>query len=268
MSSRTGCLICGAPLHYFQQERELECALCHRKFPANASCEAGHFVCDECHARRGLEVIREACGKSTSRNPITLMQEIMGNPFLYMHGPEHHVLVGAALLTAYRNCGGELDLPQALSAMEERGKPDPRRGLRLLRLLRRGGVHGHLRQHRHRRHPAGGGELGPGQLHDRQGPGAHRRPGRSPVLQAGLLHRHPGRRGVCPGAPGGDHGGAGGSGVHLLPGKCPVPGPPVPLQPGHIISNRDSKYSFFLLYLSFPGAYNSLRFGVDADADP
>ena len=79
MSSRTGCLICGAPLHYFQQERELECALCHRKFPANASCEAGHFVCDECHARRGLEVIREACGKSASRDPITLMQEIMEN---------------------------------------------------------------------------------------------------------------------------------------------------------------------------------------------
>mgnify|MGYP000406186255 CR=1 FL=1 len=98
MSGRTGCLICGAPLHYFQQERELECALCHRKFPANASCEAGHFVCDECHARRGLEVIREACGKSASRDPITLMQEIMENPFLYMHGPEHHVLVGAALL--------------------------------------------------------------------------------------------------------------------------------------------------------------------------
>ncbi len=125
MSSRTGCLICGAPLHYFQQERELECALCHRKFPANASCEAGHFVCDECHTRRGLEVIREACGKSASRDPITLMQEIMENPFLYMHGPEHHVLVGAALLTAYHNCGGDIDLPQALSAMEERGKQIP-----------------------------------------------------------------------------------------------------------------------------------------------
>ena len=125
MSSRTGCLICGAPLHYFQQERELECVLCHRKFPANASCEAGHFVCDECHARRGLEVIREACLQSTSHDPITLMQEIMENPFLYMHGPEHHVLVGAALLTAYQNAGGRLDLESALREMYSRGKAVP-----------------------------------------------------------------------------------------------------------------------------------------------
>ena len=125
MSSRTGCLICGAPLHYFQQERELECVLCHRKFPANASCEAGHFVCDECHARRGLEVIREACLQSTSHDPITLMQEIMENPFLYMHGPEHHVLVGAALLTAWHNSGGQGDFPAALAELARRGEQVP-----------------------------------------------------------------------------------------------------------------------------------------------
>lgn len=39
-----------------------------------------------------------------------------------MHGPEHHVLVGSALLTVYKNCGGSIDLEEALSLMEQRGK--------------------------------------------------------------------------------------------------------------------------------------------------
>jgi hypothetical protein len=28
---------------------------------------------------------------------------LMAMPFCHMHGPEHHVMVGAALLTAYHN---------------------------------------------------------------------------------------------------------------------------------------------------------------------
>ena len=39
-----------------------------------------------------------------------------------MHGPEHHVMVGSALLVAYKNAGGEIDLPEALLEMMNRGK--------------------------------------------------------------------------------------------------------------------------------------------------
>ena len=42
-----------------------------------------------------------------------------------MHGPEHHVMVGSALLTAYKNAGGKIDLPKALSEMQARGKKVP-----------------------------------------------------------------------------------------------------------------------------------------------
>jgi len=31
-----------------------------------------------------------------------------------MHGPEHHGRIGAALLTAYKNAGGIIDLPSAM----------------------------------------------------------------------------------------------------------------------------------------------------------
>lgn len=53
------------------------------------------------------------------------MMEIMEDPYIYMHGPEHHILVGAALLTAYKNCGGELDFPAALAEMKEREAGTP-----------------------------------------------------------------------------------------------------------------------------------------------
>ena len=49
----------------------------------------------------------------------------MDEPFCHMHGPEHHVMVGAALLTAYHNAGGEIDLKKALQEMISRGRQVP-----------------------------------------------------------------------------------------------------------------------------------------------
>lgn len=119
------CLICGKPLIYSETARELECSICHRKFRSHASCEDGHYVCDHCHAEKGIRTIMEYCLSTTSGNPVQIMQEIMEDPYIYMHGPEHHILVGAALLTAFHNCGGEIDLEQALNEMKERGSQYP-----------------------------------------------------------------------------------------------------------------------------------------------
>ena len=65
------------------------------------------------------------CMQSSSRNPIAMMQEMMEDPYIHMHGPEHHVMVGAALLCAYRNSGGEIELEEALGKMKERGAKYP-----------------------------------------------------------------------------------------------------------------------------------------------
>ena len=90
-----------------------------------ACCEDGHYVCDECHEKKGLEAIKRVCLHSDSRDPIAITREIMEDPYVYMHGPEHHVMVGAALLTAYRNAGGEIDLEKAMAEMFNRGKQYP-----------------------------------------------------------------------------------------------------------------------------------------------
>ena len=65
------------------------------------------------------------CLSETSRNPIEILRKLMALPFCHMHGPEHHVLVGSALLTAYKNAGGKIDLEKALLEMQERGKNVP-----------------------------------------------------------------------------------------------------------------------------------------------
>ena len=122
---RGACLICGADLVYFQEAKEMTCVFCGKRELSHASCKDGHYVCDACHARKGIEAVMRECQTTKSRNPIEIMQKIMADPYIYMHGPEHHVMAGAALLVAYHNSGGEVDLDWALAEMKERGGQVP-----------------------------------------------------------------------------------------------------------------------------------------------
>ncbi len=121
----TGCLVCGAPLEYLQSQIEMECTYCHKTFMSNARCVNGHFICDSCHEQMGLRVIEDICRHTDSKDPVAIMKKIILSPYIYMHGPEHHVLVGSALLAAYKNAGGELDLDAALEEMRNRGSQVP-----------------------------------------------------------------------------------------------------------------------------------------------
>ena len=94
-----GCLICGSPLEYLQEDELMTCALCGKKEPSKARCVKGHYVCNECHTR-GLDTIVAVCLGSESRNPLEILETMMNMQFCHMHGPEHHVMVGAALLPA------------------------------------------------------------------------------------------------------------------------------------------------------------------------
>ena len=68
------------------------------------------------------------CLAETSRNPIEILEKLMSQPDCPMHGPTHHVLVGAALLTAYNNClpdSARLDMEEALAEVKRRGEQVP-----------------------------------------------------------------------------------------------------------------------------------------------
>ncbi|MCR4819214.1 MAG: hypothetical protein K5841_09695 [Fretibacterium sp.] len=74
---------------------------------------------------KGVDVIIGLCLHESSKNPIEIIRKMMAEPFCHMHGPEHHIMVGAALLTAYRNAGGKTDLGADLLEMQNRGGQVP-----------------------------------------------------------------------------------------------------------------------------------------------
>jgi len=71
------------------------------------------------------EKIIEKCLLETSTNPVEILINIARNGFIRIHGPEHHILDGAALLTAFYNAGGNIDLEKSLEELARRGLQMP-----------------------------------------------------------------------------------------------------------------------------------------------
>lgn len=67
----TGCVVCGRPLVYSGRTQERECCVCHRVLPSDAVCEAGHFVCDDCHSGGGAALLA-FLQDSRERDPVKL----------------------------------------------------------------------------------------------------------------------------------------------------------------------------------------------------
>lgn len=118
------CLICKAPLEYLTEDKEMECIICHKKEFSKTDCINGHYVCNECHMK-GIDNIGLICLTEKSKNPVEIIRKMMKIPECHMHGPEHHIMVGSALLTAYKNAGGDIDLRSALTEMKNRGSKVP-----------------------------------------------------------------------------------------------------------------------------------------------
>ncbi len=59
------------------------------------------------YVNRVIDKIFSICLNEKSDNPVLILEKMMSLPTCHMHGPEHHIMVGAALLTAYKNAGGE-----------------------------------------------------------------------------------------------------------------------------------------------------------------
>lgn len=114
------CLVCGEPLMYSQEAQEVTCSLCGKREFGHSVCAGGHYVCDTCHRAQGVAHINEVCALSDSTDPVSLMIEIMSDRSIYPNGPEHHTLVGAALITAYANAGGDVDKAAALAELSKR----------------------------------------------------------------------------------------------------------------------------------------------------
>ena len=102
------CLICGAPLVYATSATMQTCVLCGKEEMGTTTCENGHYVCNSCHRMGGVDFMIELCTESCSKNAIVILQQAMADKSVYPNGPEHHTLVGAAIITAYCNAGGKI----------------------------------------------------------------------------------------------------------------------------------------------------------------
>ena len=121
----SGCLICGASITYRAESSIQTCSICHKEQLTNAVCENSHFICDACHSYGTYAPVIAALRDSTEKDALLLLEKIMDLPSVHMHGPEHHVMVGAALLTAYKNAGGAINLRESVMEMLNRGKAVP-----------------------------------------------------------------------------------------------------------------------------------------------
>ena len=130
-AGKANCLVCGEPIVYWEEAQEVECCVCGKKETGHSICSAGHYVCDACHRAEGVSYIIGLCSESDSSNPIEIINEAMNNKFIYPNGPEHHTLIGAAMLTAYANAGGKnpkgepFDKQAALAELKKRSLQVP-----------------------------------------------------------------------------------------------------------------------------------------------
>ena len=68
----------------------------------------------EYSSQQRAELIIAECMTKSDTNPYDIFHAIAQEDYVRIHGPEHHILDGACILTAYHNAGGNIDLDDAL----------------------------------------------------------------------------------------------------------------------------------------------------------
>ena len=114
----SGCMVCGAEIVYELEPQRRTCFFCGTEIHSGTRCQEGHFVCDRCHAADAIAVIKNVCMASRQSDMLTLMKTIRSHASFAVHGPEHHALVPAVILAAYRNSGGALSGGSLLLGIE------------------------------------------------------------------------------------------------------------------------------------------------------
>lgn len=114
------CPVCGDERHPLPEAQVQNCQICHSPYDADLSCQHQHFVCPSCRQKAVRDKIISHCIESSETDPFILEDELMKLPGVLMHGPEHHLLTTAALLTAYSNKKDLENLDELLKTANDR----------------------------------------------------------------------------------------------------------------------------------------------------
>jgi len=124
MKSQENCGVCGRALVYGTEEVSRRCDFCGQEFQALIHCPEGHYICDACHSRGALDILRSVLNETDSADPIEILEKVMAHPAVPMHGPEHHAMVPAIIVAAVKNAG--YPVPEgAVEKALERGSKVP-----------------------------------------------------------------------------------------------------------------------------------------------
>lgn len=72
-----------------------------------------------------MNLVNKVCLEQTSINPFEIVTNIMKQEAIPIHGPIHHMIDGAAVMTALHNAGMEFDLDKSLDVLAERAQMMP-----------------------------------------------------------------------------------------------------------------------------------------------
>ena len=118
------CGVCGRRLVYEAESRSMTCTFCGQVGSTMIRCPEGHYICDSCHQREAIDVLRKVAESSDSTDPVHILEVVMSHPSVPMHGPEHHAMVPVCIAVAVRNAG--YPLPEgAIDRALERGAKVP-----------------------------------------------------------------------------------------------------------------------------------------------
>lgn len=122
MKSTENCGVCGRELAYGTDEIPVQCYFCGGAYRAQIVCPKGHYICDTCHSRQALDILREVLKSTASTSPAEILEKVMSHPSVPMHGPEHHAIVPAAIVAAVKNAGYPVPEDGVEKAIERGGK--------------------------------------------------------------------------------------------------------------------------------------------------
>ena len=102
------CMVCGEELQYSTLPTRCSCYYCGAEEMSATRCEAGHFVCDRCHSSDSAAVLEHLLVSARDTDLLGLMDRVRQHPAVPMHGPEHHALVPAVILSVARALGAPI----------------------------------------------------------------------------------------------------------------------------------------------------------------
>lgn len=122
MSFATNCGVCARPLVYATESVTKICVFCGKEEKTLIYCPAGHYICDSCHSKAALEVVRQILSNTRSKDPGAILEQVMSHAAVPMHGPEHHVIVPGAIVAAVRDTGHPVPEGAVEKALERASK--------------------------------------------------------------------------------------------------------------------------------------------------